>query len=56
MKTVIIDGRIVMKDRVIKTVDEQEIVIQAWEIGRKVFEETKDRMSKTVPVNRWNVE
>ena len=44
-----------MEDRIIKTVDEDEILAEAKRIGEKVYEETKDRMSKTVPVNRWKV-
>ena len=52
---VIVDGRIVMEGRTVKTVDEQEILSRAREIGEQVYEETKDRMSKTVPVNRWRV-
>ena len=44
-----------MEDRVIKTVDEGEILAEAKRIGEEVYEETKDRMSKTVPVNRWKV-
>jgi 5-methylthioadenosine/S-adenosylhomocysteine deaminase len=55
VETVIIDGEIVMEDRVIKTVDENEILVEAKRIGENVYEETKDRMSKTVPVNRWKV-
>ncbi len=55
VETVIIDGEIVMEDRVIKTVDEGKILAEAKRIGEKVYEETKDRMSKTVPVNRWKV-
>ena len=55
VETVVIDGRIVMEDRIIKTLDEREILSKAREIGERVYEETKDRMSKTVPVNRWKV-
>ena len=53
--TVIIDGEIVIEDRVINTVDESEVLAEAKRIGETVYEETKDRMSKTVPVNRWKV-
>jgi 5-methylthioadenosine/S-adenosylhomocysteine deaminase len=53
--TVIIDGNVVMEERVVKTVDEHEILSKAKEIGERVYEETKDNMSKTVPVNRWKV-
>jgi hypothetical protein len=28
---------------------------KAREIGERVYEGTKDKMSKTVPVNRWKV-
>ncbi|MGD2201433.1 MAG: amidohydrolase family protein [Candidatus Bathyarchaeota archaeon] len=55
VETVIIDGEIVMENRKISTVDESEILKKAREIGDEVYEETKDRMSKTVPVNRWKV-
>ena len=55
VETVIIDGRIVREDRIVKTLDEREILSKAREIGERVYEETKDRMSKTVPVNRWKV-
>ena len=55
VETVIIDGEIVMEDRIIKTLDEGEILAKAKRIGEEVYEETKDRMSKTVPVNRWKV-
>jgi len=55
VETVIIDGEIVMEDRVIKTLDEGEILTEAKRIGEAVYEETKNRMSKTVPVNRWKV-
>ena len=55
VETVIIDGEIVMEDRVIKTLDEGKILAEAKRIGEEVYEETKDRMSKTVPVNRWKV-
>jgi len=54
-ETVIIDGRIVMEDRTVKTLDEREILSKARETGERVYKETKDRMSKTVPVNRWKV-
>jgi len=53
--TVIIDGKIVMEDREVKSVDEREILERAREIGYETYEKTKDRMSKTVPVNRWRV-
>ena len=53
--TVIIDGEIVMEDREVKSVDEREILERAREIGYETYEKTKDRMSKTVPVNRWRV-
>jgi len=53
--TVIIDGNVVMEERAVKTVDEREILSKAKEIGERVYEETKDNMSKTVPVNRWKV-
>jgi 5-methylthioadenosine/S-adenosylhomocysteine deaminase len=53
--TVIIDGKIVMEDREVKTVDEREILERAREIGYETYEKTKDRMSKTVPINRWRV-
>ena len=52
---VIIDGEIVMEDRIIKTVDEKEILAEAKRIGENVYKETKDKMSKTVPMNRWKV-
>jgi 5-methylthioadenosine/S-adenosylhomocysteine deaminase len=55
VETVIVDGEIVMKDRVIKTVDEEKILSEARKIGEDVYEKTKDKMSKTVPVNRWKV-
>jgi len=55
VETVIIDGETVMEGRVIKTVDEGEILAKAREIGEEVFEETRDRMSKTIPINRWRV-
>ena len=55
IETVIVDGEIVMEDRVIKTLDEREILAEAKRIGEEVYEQTKDRMSKTVPVNRWKV-
>ena len=45
-----------MEGREIKTVDEKEILKKAREIGAKVYEETKDRMSKTVSINRWKIE
>jgi 5-methylthioadenosine/S-adenosylhomocysteine deaminase len=53
--TVIIDGKIVMEDREVKSVNEREILERAREIGYETYEKTKDRMSKTVPVNRWRV-
>jgi 5-methylthioadenosine/S-adenosylhomocysteine deaminase len=53
--TVIIDGKIVMEDREVKSVDEREILERAREIGYETYEKTKDRMSKTVPVNRWRI-
>jgi len=55
VEAVIIDGKIVMEERVIKTVDEREIIDKARDTGLKIFEETKDKMSKTIPVNRWKV-
>jgi len=53
--TVIIDGEFVMEDREVKSVDEREILERAREIGYETYEKTKDRMSKTVPVNRWRI-
>jgi len=55
VETVIVDGEIIMEDRVIKTVDEGKILSEAREIGEKIYGETKDKMSKTVPVNRWKI-
>ena len=34
-----------MEDRIVKTLDEREILSKAREIGERVYEETKDRMS-----------
>lgn len=53
--TVIIDGTTVMEDRVVKTVNEQEIIDKAAEIGLTTYERTKEKIKKTVPVNRWKV-
>jgi 5-methylthioadenosine/S-adenosylhomocysteine deaminase len=51
--TVIVDGRVVMEDRVVKTLDEAVIIEKAQKIGLSTYEKTKSAISKTVPVNRW---
>jgi 5-methylthioadenosine/S-adenosylhomocysteine deaminase len=55
VETVIVDGKIVMEDRVIKTIDEKDILSTAEKIGYEIYEKTKDNMLKTVPVNRWKI-
>jgi 5-methylthioadenosine/S-adenosylhomocysteine deaminase len=55
VESVIVDGEIIMEERVIKTVDKEKILSEARKMGEDVYEKTKDRMSKTVPVNRWKV-
>ena len=37
VETVVIDGRIVMEDRIVKTLDEREILSKAMEIGERVY-------------------
>jgi 5-methylthioadenosine/S-adenosylhomocysteine deaminase len=53
--TVIVDGKIVMENRVIKTIDEKDILSTAEKIGYEIYEKTKENMSKTIPVNRWKI-
>ncbi len=55
VETLIIDGKIVMENRVIKTIDEKNILSTAEKIGYEIYEKTKDNMSKTIPVNRWKI-
>jgi 5-methylthioadenosine/S-adenosylhomocysteine deaminase len=53
--TVIVNGKILMKNRKVLTMNEIEIVEKALKIGNIRYETVKDRISKMVAVNRWKI-